>query len=220
MIHFDHATGSAVSRFFLSTGLGAGAGAGMAEKPRQRGKADHWPGCKDTAVRLANWYASRKEAGSGFVGGSFILGPAHRPDLFHGVGREDHSSPRLREEDTENSSARLVAGQATIANVTRIAMGKRNIGTSFDDFLEEEGLLEDATAVAVKRVIAFQLSEAMTAQGLTKTAMAQRMGTSRAALDRLLDPDNSSVTLQTLQSAARALGGRVKIELDFRGVAA
>jgi DNA-binding Xre family transcriptional regulator len=99
-------------------------------------------------------------------------------------------------------------------------MGKRNIGTSFDDFLEEEGLLEDATAVAVKRVIAFQLSEAMTAQGLTKTAMAQRMGTSRAALDRLLDPDNSSVTLQTLQSAARALGGRVKIELDFRGVAA
>lgn len=99
-------------------------------------------------------------------------------------------------------------------------MGRRNIGTSFDDFLEEEGLFEDATAVAVKRVIAFQLSEAMNAQGLTKTAMAERMGTSRAALDRLLDPTNSSVTLQTLQSAARALGGRVKIELDLRSVAA
>ena len=99
-------------------------------------------------------------------------------------------------------------------------MGKQNIGTGFDDFLEDEGLLEDATAVAVKRVIAFQLSEAMNSQSITKTAMAQRMGTSRAALDRLLDPDNSSVTLQTLQSAARALGGRVRIELDLRSAAA
>lgn len=99
-------------------------------------------------------------------------------------------------------------------------MGKQNIGTSFDDFLDDEGLLEEATAVAVKRVIAFQLSEAMSSRGITKTAMAQRMGTSRAALDRLLDPDNSSVTLQTLQSAARALGGRIRIELDLRSAAA
>jgi len=99
-------------------------------------------------------------------------------------------------------------------------MGKQNIGTGFDDFLDDEGLLEEATAVAVKRVIAFQLSEAMSSRGITKTAMAQRMGTSRAALDRLLDPDNSSVTLQTLQSAARALGGRIRIELDLRSAAA
>ena len=99
-------------------------------------------------------------------------------------------------------------------------MGKQNIGTGFDDFLDDEGLLEEATAVAVKRVIAFQVSEAMNTQGITKTAMAQRMGTSRAALDRLLDPNNSSVTLQTLQSAARALGGRIRIELDLRSAAA
>jgi hypothetical protein len=94
-------------------------------------------------------------------------------------------------------------------------MAKRNIGSNFDDFLEEEGLLEDATAIAVKRYIAYQLSEKMSVENLSKAEMARRMATSRSALDRLLDPDNSSVTLQTLQSAAQALGGRLKVELDF-----
>lgn len=98
-------------------------------------------------------------------------------------------------------------------------MAKRNIGSNFEDFLEEEGLLEDATAVAVKRYIAFQLAEKMSAENLSKAEMARRMHTSRSALDRLLDPGNSSVTLQTLQSAAQALGGRLKIELDFERAA-
>jgi len=99
-------------------------------------------------------------------------------------------------------------------------MSKKNIGSNFDDFLEEEGLLEDATAVGVKRVIAYQLLRVMEEQDLSKTEMARRMGTSRAALDRLLDPGNASVTLQTLQSAAIALGGRLKILLDLGGKAA
>jgi predicted XRE-type DNA-binding protein len=94
-------------------------------------------------------------------------------------------------------------------------MSKRNIGSNFDDFLDEEGLLGDATAVAVKRYIAFQLTEKMTQDNLSKSEMARRMETSRSALDRLLDPGNSSVTLQTLQSAAEALGGRLKVELEF-----
>lgn len=94
-------------------------------------------------------------------------------------------------------------------------MAKRHIGSSFDDFLEEEGLLEDVTAIAVKRYIAHQLVEKMAAENLTKAELARRMETSRSALDRLLDPDNSSVTLQTLQSAAQALGARLRIELDF-----
>lgn len=94
-------------------------------------------------------------------------------------------------------------------------MARKNIGSNFDSFLEEEGLLEDATAVAVKRYIAFQLSQKMSVENLSKAEMARRMETSRSALDRLLDPDNSSVTLQTLQSAAQALGGRLKVELDF-----
>lgn len=94
-------------------------------------------------------------------------------------------------------------------------MAKRHIGSSFDDFLEEEGLLEEVTTVAVKRYIAHQLSRKMSEENLSKAEMARRMETSRSALDRLLDPENSSVTLQTLQSAAQALGGRLKIELDF-----
>jgi len=99
-------------------------------------------------------------------------------------------------------------------------MVKRNLGTSFDNFLEEEGLLEEATTVAIKRYIAFQLARQMSENNLSKSEMARRMATSRSALDRLLDPSNSSVTLQTLQSAAQALGGRLKVELDFRNDAA
>jgi len=94
-------------------------------------------------------------------------------------------------------------------------MGKRNVGSSFDDFLKEDDLLEEATAVAIKRVIAHQLLALMEEQELTKAEMARRMGTSRAALDRLLDPDNPSVTLQTLQSAATAVGGRLRIQLEL-----
>ena len=99
-------------------------------------------------------------------------------------------------------------------------MSQRNIGTNFDTFLEDEGLLEETTVTAVKRVIAYQLAEKMAEDKLTKAEMARRMDTSRSALDRLLDPDNSSVTLQTLQSAVQALGGRLKIEIDFHKNAA
>ena len=99
-------------------------------------------------------------------------------------------------------------------------MARKNIGSDFDDFLEEESLLEDVTAVAVKRAIAFQLSQKMGEEHISKAEMARRMETSRSALDRLLDPDNVSVTLQTLQSAVQALGGRLKIQLDFQNHAA
>ncbi len=92
-------------------------------------------------------------------------------------------------------------------------MGKHT-GSTLDDFLDEEGLLAEAEAVAVKRVVAYQLGEMMKSQGLSRTEMARRMKTSRASLERLLDPDNASVTLLTLERAARALGMRVKIELD------
>ncbi len=98
-------------------------------------------------------------------------------------------------------------------------MAKKNVGSNFDEFLEEEGILEEVSAVAVKRLIAFQLAEKMSEKNLTKSELARRMATSRSALDRLLDPDNSSVTLQTLQSAVQALGGRLNVELEFDGKA-
>ncbi len=92
-------------------------------------------------------------------------------------------------------------------------MNKKYIGSSFDDFLEEEGLLAEVETVALKRVVAFQISQLMQSRSISKTAMAKRMKTSRAALERLLDPENGSVTLQTLERAALALGKRLQIDL-------
>lgn len=92
-------------------------------------------------------------------------------------------------------------------------MNNPHIGSSFDDFLAEEALLEEATATAMKRVIAWQIEQEMKAQKLTKTAMAAKMHTSRAALNRLLDDTDTSLTLTTLASAAAALGKKVRFEL-------
>jgi DNA-binding phage protein len=90
---------------------------------------------------------------------------------------------------------------------------KGRVGSSFDEFLKEEGLYEEVTAAAIKRVIARQLTTLMRAEGLSKTELAKRMRTSRAQLDRLLDPDNESVTLGTLSRAAQAVGRQLKFEL-------
>ena len=84
---------------------------------------------------------------------------------------------------------------------------------TFDEFLTGEGLLEACEEVAIKRVLAWQIAEAMKAKGITKTAMAQRMRTDRRQLDRLLDPDNPSVTLGTLRRAAGAVGKTLRVEL-------
>ena len=87
------------------------------------------------------------------------------------------------------------------------------IGSDFDDFLREEGIYELSTAAALKKVLAMQIEAEMKTQQLTKTSMAKRMHTSRAALNRLLDDSDTSLTLTTLASAASALGKGVKIEL-------
>jgi DNA-binding Xre family transcriptional regulator len=92
-------------------------------------------------------------------------------------------------------------------------MKKQNMGSDFDDFLAEEGMLEEVTAVAVKRVIAWQIEQEMLAQKMTKTAMAKKMRTSRASLNRLLDENDTSLTLTTLAGAAAALGRRIRLEL-------
>lgn len=89
----------------------------------------------------------------------------------------------------------------------------RHLGSSFDEFLEAEGILTETTAIAIKRVIAWQVQKEMEAKHLTKAAMAAEMQTSRAALDRLLDPTNVSVTLKTLDRAAAVVGKRLRLEL-------
>jgi antitoxin HicB len=88
-----------------------------------------------------------------------------------------------------------------------------HFGSSFDDWLKEQGLYEEVTTHAIKRVLAWQIEQAMKAQRISKTEMARRMHTSRTQLDRLLDPDNDKVQLDTVQKAAAAIGRTLKFEL-------
>jgi predicted XRE-type DNA-binding protein len=88
-----------------------------------------------------------------------------------------------------------------------------HIGSSLEEFLEDEGRLEAATATAVKRVLAWQIEERMKQERITKTEMARRMRTSRSQLDRLLDPEKTTVQLNTLLEAAKALGRQLRVEL-------
>ena len=90
---------------------------------------------------------------------------------------------------------------------------KKNIGSSFDDFLKEEGTFEVAQSVAIKRVLAWQIQKAMKDRRLHKAEMARRMATSRSQLERLLDPTNDSLTLSTLARLGEVLGRQIHIEL-------
>ena len=90
---------------------------------------------------------------------------------------------------------------------------KGHIGSSFEDYLKEQGTMEETKAIAVKRVLAWQLGQAMAEQQLSKNQMAKAMRTSRSQLDRILDPDNESIQLSTLINAARVLGRELRIEL-------
>jgi antitoxin HicB len=92
-------------------------------------------------------------------------------------------------------------------------MKKKHVGSSLDSWLQEEGIYEQVTGAAIKRVVARQVQAAMTEQNFSKAEMARRMHTSRAALDRLLDPDYDAVTLSTLCKAAVAVGRQLRLEL-------
>ncbi len=91
---------------------------------------------------------------------------------------------------------------------------KERLGSSFDDFLKDEGIYEEVTAGAIKRVLTRQIAEAMKAGEISKSEMARRMNTSWSQLDRLLDPDNTKIRLDTLYKAARAVGRTVRLELS------
>jgi antitoxin HicB len=92
-------------------------------------------------------------------------------------------------------------------------MKHKNIGSKFKDFLNEEGILAEVEKAAVKEVVAFQILQMMEENKISKLEMAKRMGTSRSALDRLLDPHNPSVSLKTLDRAAASLGKKLSIQL-------
>ena len=85
-------------------------------------------------------------------------------------------------------------------------------GSNFDDFLAEEGILEEVSARALKRLVALQIADIMQESKMTKTLLAQKLQTSRSQVDRLLDPDNTSITLESLEHLARAVGKQLRIE--------
>ncbi|MBN2405326.1 MAG: XRE family transcriptional regulator [Coriobacteriia bacterium] len=92
-------------------------------------------------------------------------------------------------------------------------MDKKHMGSDFDDFLCDEGVLDEAEAVATKRVIAYQLAQEMERANISQSELARRMNTSRSSVERLLDPSNPSVTLVTLERAASAIGKRLRVQL-------
>ncbi|MGA2582741.1 MAG: helix-turn-helix transcriptional regulator [Tepidisphaeraceae bacterium] len=92
-------------------------------------------------------------------------------------------------------------------------MKKKHLGTNFDDFLETEGILEDCRASAIKFKLAHELEKAMSEQKITKSEMAKRLKTSRTGIDRLLDPENTSITLNTMAKVAQLLGKRIDFAL-------
>ena len=92
-------------------------------------------------------------------------------------------------------------------------MKNKHIGSHFDDFLHEENLLAESQAEAIKRVIAWQVKEYLDKEGLNKTAFASKLNTSRSQLDRLLDPDNTSLNLKTLSYVAEAMGKHIELRI-------
>lgn len=88
-----------------------------------------------------------------------------------------------------------------------------HFGSSLEDFLAAEGLLEEATEHAIKAVVAWQLKTKMDQQHITKAALAKTLHTSRSQIDRVLDPNNDDVTLATMRKAVEAVGGKLKLEL-------
>jgi antitoxin HicB len=138
--------------------------------------------------------------------------------MNRGWGDEDRIRASTLQEERAGEAEDVGSGSGPQTHEGDRAMRKQtikkaSIGSAFDDFLKNEGTYEATQAVAIKRVLAWQIEKAMREQCLTKAEMARRMETNRSQLDRLLDPDSDSVTLETLTRAARAIGRQVKLEL-------
>jgi predicted XRE-type DNA-binding protein len=124
-----------------------------------------------------------------------------------------HRAARDHQEDAKDGGRRSGARTEEIEGRTVMARKNPHIGSSFDSWLEEEGIREEVTAAAIKAVIAHQLAREMKRRKITKKRMAELMKTSRAQVDRLLDPSNGSATIESLQRAARIVGRELRMEL-------
>lgn len=132
---------------------------------------------------------------------------------LHRAGRRAGAAARVHKKIAKDPKSRPRHRTATAAAAEKEGLNPAHLGSDFEDFLREEGLFETVQVLAVKKVLAYKLLELMREEHLTKDALAKRMQTSRAALDRLLDPANPSVTLLTLGKAACALKRTLRVEL-------
>ena len=119
----------------------------------------------------------------------------------------------FRNRASESHGSFLIHNVAEHIMSTKKRTRQSRVGSKFEAFLREEGRLEEATAVAIKRVLAWEIQRAMAADGVTQAEMARRMKTSRAVVRRLLDAEDSSVTLATISRAATALGRQIELKL-------
>lgn len=119
----------------------------------------------------------------------------------------------LHQEDAEDPTGRIDAGKTKIQGIAIMARKNPHIGSSFESWLDDAGIREEVTATAIKAVIARQLASEMKKKKITKQRMAELMKTSRAQVDRLLDPDNGSATIESLQRAAKIVGRELRLQL-------
>lgn len=175
-------------------------------------RKNHWCRPQNRAVRLAVGNAAGAKNGAGYVGGAYSSSGANCAHPVYYCGWRHGAVAWFHQEIPVHADSGYRIGAYAIERYEELDM-KKHLGSTLDDFLAEDGTLEESIAVAVKRVIAWQIEQEMTRQKLTKSSLAKKMHTSRAALDRLLDRSDTSLTLITLASAAGALGRKLKLEL-------
>lgn len=141
---------------------------------------------------------------------------ARQPDrtgAVHRTGRGLSPAPRVHQKVTKDSQSGPRPRATPPSGVAAAGLNPAHLGSTLENFLRDEGIFETVHVLAIKKVLAYKILEIMRQEQLTKEALAKRMKTSRAALDRLLDPANPSVTLTTLGKAACALGRTLRVEL-------
>lgn len=162
------------------------------------------PHCRSIAPRPGLWEV-KSHLAANRLGRILVTRQNNHLRLLHAFVKTADEAP---DEDLDLAVRRQKETEVTAKKASR------HIGSSFDEFLREEGLYEQVSSLAWKRVLAWQIAEAMQQAAISKTEMAQRMKTSRTQVERLLDPDNANVLLETIQKAATVVGKRVVVDLE------
>jgi antitoxin HicB len=187
----------------------------VAQDPVGRRSTDPWQGYRHCRVRMASRHADMPPSRRWAMGSTKQPDrKLNRPGSVLPGSRPARAPARLREKVADRPAGGAGARPSPSAGGGKLKTSSHaHTGSSFESFLKEHDLYEEVTAEAVKVVIAWQIRSAMKAQGISKTRMAARIRTSRAQLERLLDPTNDKVQLDTLKRAAAALGRKIRLEL-------